>query len=99
LALGDPEGGSGPHARRQIVKAVAVVAEQMRNTPTVCRKCYIHPAIFDAFRASALGPPIHLVDRERRSACVTLQPAERAVLRLLERASRGAGTRYRRAIA
>jgi DNA topoisomerase-1 len=71
----------------------------MRNTPTVCRKCYIHPAVFDAFRASALGPPIHLVDRERRSACVTLRPAERAVLRLLERASLGAGKRYRPAIA
>ena len=99
VALRGLDAGSATHARRQIVKAVAVVAEQMRNTPTVCRKCYIHPAIFDAFRASALGPPIHLVDRGRRSACVTLQPAERAVLRLLERASRGAGTRYRRAIA
>ena len=60
----------------------------MRNTPAICRKCYIHPAIFDALRASALGPAIRLIGGERQSPPVTLQPAERAVLRLLERAGR-----------
>ncbi|MGV3708044.1 MAG: DNA topoisomerase IB [Gemmatimonas sp.] len=31
------------------LRAVEAVANQLGNTPTVCRKCYIHPAILKAF--------------------------------------------------
>jgi DNA topoisomerase-1 len=36
-------------AKRNIVQAVTVVAKQLGNTKAVCRKSYIHPAIFDAY--------------------------------------------------
>ena len=68
---------------------MATVAQQMRNTPAICRKSYIHPAIFEAFETSALGPPITVVARDHRGPCLTLQPGERAVLRVLERSARG----------
>ncbi|PWK45760.1 MULTISPECIES: DNA topoisomerase IB [unclassified Pseudomonas] len=42
-------------AKRQVVEMVKNVARQLGNTPAVCRKCYIHPAVFDAFWLGALA--------------------------------------------
>jgi len=36
-------------AKRNIVKAVKRVAEHLGNTPTVCRNCYIHPAVIECY--------------------------------------------------
>ena len=35
--------------KQAIVETVAAVARELRNTPAVCRKCYIHPLVFEAF--------------------------------------------------
>jgi DNA topoisomerase I len=75
---------SNREAKRNIVKAIESVARRLGNTRTVCRKCYIHPAIFDAYldgatiqtvraRAARLGIGAHL-SRE-----------EAAVVRLLQK--------------
>ena len=32
-----------------MVRAVEKVAKHLRNTPAICRRCYIHPAIFDGY--------------------------------------------------
>jgi DNA topoisomerase-1 len=42
-------------AKRQVVEMVKNVARQLGNTPAVCRKCYIHPAVLDAFMLGALA--------------------------------------------
>jgi DNA topoisomerase I len=42
-------------AKREINRVVAQVAAELGNTPTVCRKCYIHPAIFEAFTDGRLA--------------------------------------------
>jgi DNA topoisomerase-1 len=47
--------GSQAHGKRNIVRAIAGVAERLGNTPAVCRKSYVHPAILDAYLAGALG--------------------------------------------
>ena len=36
------------------LRAVEAVASQLGNTPTVCRKCYVHPAILKAFEDDGL---------------------------------------------
>jgi DNA topoisomerase-1 len=36
-------------ARTAIVAMVKDVAEELGNTPAVCRKCYIHPAVLNAY--------------------------------------------------
>jgi DNA topoisomerase I len=36
-------------AKRNIILAVKRVAEHLGNTPTVCRSCYIHPAVFERY--------------------------------------------------
>ncbi len=38
-----------------IVRAVEQVAKQLGNTPAVCRKCYIHPAIFEGYLDGSLA--------------------------------------------
>lgn len=49
-----PEFASDAHAKRNIGKAVEAVAGLLGNTPTICRKCYIHPAILDAYAEGTL---------------------------------------------
>jgi DNA topoisomerase I len=41
-------------ARHHIVATVKDVAALLRNTPAVCRRCYIHPAVISAFEADEL---------------------------------------------
>ena len=41
-------------ARKRIVQAVDVVAARLGNTRAICRKCYVHPAIIDAYEAGGL---------------------------------------------
>jgi DNA topoisomerase I len=36
-------------AKKNLVTAVKRVAERLGNTPTVCRACYIHPAVLEAY--------------------------------------------------
>lgn len=40
--------------RRQVREAVIEVAEELANTPTVCRTSYVHDAVIAAFEAGAL---------------------------------------------
>ena len=45
---------SAAEARRHVVATVKEVAALLRNTPAVCRRCYIHPAVIAAFEADEL---------------------------------------------
>lgn len=49
-----PERASERAFRREIVKVVKQVAAELRNTPAVCRKSYINPAVFEAWRSGAM---------------------------------------------
>jgi DNA topoisomerase I len=42
-------------ARKHIVGTVKEVSQLLRNTPAVCRKCYVHPAVIEAFEAGELA--------------------------------------------
>lgn len=50
--LGDPE--NEQEGEKNIVEAVKEVAETLGNTPAICRKYYIHPAVFDAYLSGDL---------------------------------------------
>jgi DNA topoisomerase-1 len=50
LALAEIEAfTSKRQARRNIVRAVESVARRLGNTAAICRKCYVHPAVLDAY--------------------------------------------------
>jgi DNA topoisomerase I len=36
-------------AKKNVVQAVEAVSRMLGNTPAICRKCYIHPAVFDGY--------------------------------------------------
>lgn len=40
---------SQTQAKKNIVQAIEQVAQQLGNTPSVCRKCYVHPLILDSY--------------------------------------------------
>jgi DNA topoisomerase-1 len=40
---------SEAQAKKNIVRAIESVAEKLGNTPSICRKCYVHPAVLDAY--------------------------------------------------
>ncbi|EPA97339.1 DNA topoisomerase IB [Pseudomonas sp. G5(2012)] len=42
-------------AKQHVVAMVKDVARQLGNTPAVCRKCYIHPAVLEGFLLGALA--------------------------------------------
>jgi DNA topoisomerase-1 len=43
--------------RRQVREAMVDIAEELANTPTVCRTSYVHDAVIAAFEAGALKRP------------------------------------------
>jgi DNA topoisomerase I len=45
---------SAAKRRRQVREAVVEMAEELSNTPTVCRASYVHDAVIAAFEAGAL---------------------------------------------
>jgi DNA topoisomerase-1 len=47
-------GSSQTARKRQVKQIVTAVAEQLGNTPTVCRKSYIHPAVIDGYMTDRL---------------------------------------------
>lgn len=60
-----PPGDAG-QAKAAVTACVKAVSERLGNTPAVCRACYIHPAVIEAFEASELKPPRAGADPERR---------------------------------
>ena len=75
---------SDAKAKKNIVRAVEAVAKRLGNTKAVCRKCYIHPAIFDAYLDGSMVRTI--ADRAARAARKgDFTEAEAAVLGLLQR--------------
>ncbi|HYE33727.1 MAG TPA: DNA topoisomerase IB [Methylomirabilota bacterium] len=71
-------------AKKNIIRAIESVAERLGNTPTICKKCYVHPAVVDAYLE---GIVIQMARRNARLALKDeqLRPEEKAVLQLLER--------------
>ena len=45
---------SEPQRRRQVLEAIREAAEDLANTPAICRKSYVHETVLDAFETGAL---------------------------------------------
>jgi len=72
-------------AKRNIRSAIEQVAARLGNTPTVCRKCYVHPEIIDSYLADALVLEVKQeVERELSEDVEGLRPEEALVLAFLQ---------------
>ena len=87
---------SETQAKKNLVAAIKTVAAHLGNTPSVCRKCYIHPAVLDHYLtgdplpapASLKLPPITSTEAEALDIQIaehtaTLRKEERILLDLL----------------
>jgi DNA topoisomerase I len=75
---------SGKPTRRNVVRAIETVADRLGNTPSVCRKCYVHPEVVAAYLDGSLAGTLdgRLTAEARRSG---LRAEEARVLQLLAR--------------
>ena len=68
-------------AKSNIKTAICAVAELLGNTPAVCRKCYVHPVIVEAYFNRTQIKGLNGVGKGLRQP--DLRTAERAVLKFL----------------
>lgn len=77
---------SAVQAKRNVVRAVEDVAARLGNTPTICRKCYIHPAVIEAYLDGDLAEMVEKrVQREMQKDFPKLPPEEAVVLGFLQK--------------
>lgn len=73
-------------AKRNVTQAIERVAERLGNTKTVCRKCYVHPAVIDAYLDRTLLKSFKAkTERVLRQSISRLSGEEAAVLALLQK--------------
>jgi len=49
-----PVGNKG-EIKKELLETIAAVAKRLGNTPSICRKCYIHPEVLTAFADGRLS--------------------------------------------
>jgi len=77
---------SQTQAKKNVVRAIERVAERLGNTPTVCRKCYVHPEVINSYLdGSMLDTLRQVAEQEMTETLDDLRPEEAAVLALLRR--------------
>ena len=86
---------SQAQAKKNIVQAIEHVAERLGNTPSVCRKCYVHPEVIEAYLdGSMLQTLRQRAEQELSGGLDGLRPEEAAVVALLQqRLKRGVDTK------
>lgn len=76
---------SDARAKRCVTQAIETVAKRLGNTKAVCRKCYVHPAVIEAYLDRSL---MKIVEQqaagELRTSLSRLSPEEAVVLTLIE---------------
>jgi DNA topoisomerase-1 len=83
-ALGQFQGGdSNAERKKTIQQAIESVAKRLGNTKTVCRKCYIHPAVIDAYTDGSLLQVLRRHAKKPANHARGFAPEEALVLALL----------------
>jgi DNA topoisomerase-1 len=72
---------SQKQAKTNIKTAICAVAELLGNTPAICRKCYVHPAIVEAYLGGR--QIVGLVDAIKTPHHINLRAVERAIFKFL----------------
>ncbi len=61
---------SEAQAKKNVIAAIECVAERLGNTRTVCRKCYIHPAILESYLDRSLFKKMKIEDSPIEKALI-----------------------------
>jgi DNA topoisomerase-1 len=76
---------SEARAKKNVVEAIEQVAKQLGNTRAVCRKCYVHPAVIDAYMDGSMMKTVAQRASRTAKAVGKMTATEAAVLGLLQR--------------
>ena len=72
-------------AKKNVRGAIERVAARLGNTPTICRKCYVHPEVLDCYLEGGLLLEVKdAAEASLRDDLDSLKPEEAAVLTLLQ---------------
>ncbi len=74
---------SEAEAKKNVLRAIEAAAKKLGNTPTICRKCYVHPLVIESY----LSGSMRLVLKQgiqQQADPNSLSAEEKAVLRLLQ---------------
>lgn len=76
---------SAAEAKRNVVQAIAAVAKELGNTPSVCRKCYVHPAVLETYLEESVAGTRQAAKLDRAIAqhAKALRREEQALVELL----------------
>jgi DNA topoisomerase I len=76
---------SATQAKKNVVRAIEAVAERLGNTPSICRKCYIHPGVIDSYLDGTMLKALkRRAEKTLMEDVARLRPEEAAVLGLLQ---------------
>ena len=70
--------------KKAVVSAIEEVAELLGNTPAVCRACYVHPDLLDAYLDGTMVDALATRARGVGRGAHALRPEEASVLGLLQ---------------
>jgi DNA topoisomerase-1 len=73
-------------AKANVKDAISAVSKVLGNTPAVCRKCYVHPAVLEAYLSGELSKGLkERADKTFAEALSDLRSEEAAVLLFLQK--------------
>jgi len=72
-------------AKKNISEAIKEAAQYLGNTPAICRKCYVHPQVLDAYLNGTLLKTLKEQEKRRpQKELAGLHPEEVALMEFLE---------------
>lgn len=82
------ESAAEKERRAEITRMVKAVSNELRNTPAVCRKSYIHPTVIEAFSEGLLRPVPGVDPTTLTPSMMFVSAEEKALLEMLRDAGR-----------
>ncbi len=77
---------SEAQAKKNVVSTIEHVSQMLGNTPTICRKCYVHPQILDSYIDGTLAGVLREeIEDTVRAEYPNLEPEEVLVLTFLRK--------------
>jgi DNA topoisomerase I len=76
---------SKAEAKRNLTRAIEEVAKRLGNTPAICRKCYIHPFVLNAYLDGTMLESFKRRAAQLSSEPSSLKPEEKIVLSFLQK--------------
>jgi DNA topoisomerase-1 len=83
IALREFAAASEAATKQHVLRAIEAVAKMLGNTPTICRKCYIHPLIFEGYLDGSLLAVLMKSDPRSGADLVGMKAHEVAVTAFL----------------